>query len=79
MSVDLSRKASQSSKITGCTITPNGKFIFADGGKKGLHILNEDWTSDNLNVGLPAIPNAYDVTPCDASQNNNDPLFCVIP
>ena len=54
--------------ITGCTITPNGKFIFADYGKKGLHILNEDWTSDNLDVELPSISNAYDVTCIDDTR-----------
>ena len=48
--------------ITGCTFTPNGKFIFADYGTKGLHILNEDWTSDNLDTKLPVIRYAYDVT-----------------
>ena len=49
-------------QITGCTITPNGKFIFADWVIKGLHILNEDWTSDNLDIKLPAIRDSYDVT-----------------
>ena len=49
-------------QITGCTITPNGKFIFADWGIKGLHILNEDWTSDNLDIKIPAIRDSYDVT-----------------
>jgi len=52
-------------QITGCTITPNGKFIFTDVGTKGLHILTEDWTSDNLDTKLPAIRNAYDVTCID--------------
>ena len=42
-------------RITGCTITPNGKFIFADYSEKGLCILNEDWTSDNLETKLPVI------------------------
>jgi hypothetical protein len=49
-------------QITGCTITPNGKFIFADWGTKGLHILNEGWTYDNLYIKLPAIRDSYDVT-----------------
>jgi hypothetical protein len=61
----LRKKERVCDKIRGCTITPNGKFIFADYGKKGLHILNEDWTSDNLDVELPVIPNAYDVTCID--------------
>ena len=64
----LRKKERLSSKITGCTITPNGKFIFADGGKKGLRILNEDWTSDNLEVELPAIPNSFDVTCIDDTR-----------
>jgi hypothetical protein len=61
----LRKKERLSSNITGCTITPNGKFIFADYFKKGLHILNEDWTSDNLDVELPALSSAYDVTCID--------------
>ena len=58
----LRKKERLCNRITGCTITPNGKFIFADWGTKGLHILNEDWTSDNLDTKLPVIRNAYDVT-----------------
>ena len=58
----LRKKERLCKQITGCTITPNGKFIFADLGTKGLHILSEDWTSDNLDTKLPAIRNAYDVT-----------------
>ena len=61
----LRKKKRLCRKITGCTITPNGKFIFADYGTKGLHILNEDWTSDNLDIKLPAISSAYDVTCID--------------
>jgi hypothetical protein len=38
----LRKKELLSSKITGCAITPNGKFLFADYDTKGLHILNED-------------------------------------
>jgi hypothetical protein len=64
----LRKKERLSSKITGCTITPNGKFIFADYGKKGLHILNEDWTPDNLDVELSATSNAYDVTCIDDTR-----------
>jgi hypothetical protein len=58
----LRKKERICSKIIGCTFTPNGKFIFADYGTKGLHILIEDWTSDNLDTKLPAIRNAFDVT-----------------
>ena len=58
----LRKKERLCNRITGCTITPNGKFICADWGTKGLHILNEDWTSDNLDTKLPVIRNAYDVT-----------------
>jgi hypothetical protein len=37
----LSRKKERvCNNITGCTITPNGKFIFTDYGTKRLHILN---------------------------------------
>ena len=64
----LRKKEHLSSRITGCTITPNGNFIFADYYKKGLHILNEDWTTDNLDVELPAIPKAYDVTCIDDTR-----------
>ena len=64
----LRKKERLSREITGCTITPNGKFIFADYDEKGLHILNEDWASDNLDVELPAIPNAYDVTCIDDTR-----------
>ena len=64
----LRKKERLSSKITGCTITPNGKFIFADYGKKGLHILNEDWTSDNLDTKLTDIRDAYDVTCIDDTR-----------
>jgi hypothetical protein len=39
----LRKKERVCCKISGCTITPNGKFIFADYNEKGLHILNEDW------------------------------------
>jgi hypothetical protein len=60
--VVLRKKDSLSDNITGCTITPICKFIFANYGMKGLHILNEDWTSDNLDTKLPAIRNPYDVT-----------------
>jgi hypothetical protein len=38
----LRKKEHLCSEITGCTITPNGKFIFADYDTKGLHILKED-------------------------------------
>jgi hypothetical protein len=41
----LRKKKCLCKQITGCTITPNGKFIFADYGPKALHIINEDWTS----------------------------------
>jgi hypothetical protein len=41
----LRKKERLCNQITGCTITPNGKFICVDYGTKGLHILNEDWTS----------------------------------
>ena len=54
--------------ILGCTITPIGKLIFADYGKNGLHILNEDWTSDNLDTILPDIRDAYDVTCIDDTR-----------
>ena len=54
--------------ILGCTITPIGKLIFADYGKNGLHILNEDWASDNLNTKLPDIRDAYDVTCIDDTR-----------
>ena len=55
-------------QITGCTITPNGTFICADYGTKGLHILNEDWTSDNLDTKLHAIKYAFDVTCIDDTR-----------
>ena len=58
----LRKKERLCNQITGCTITPNGKFIFADYGTKGLHILSEDWTSDNLDIELPVIRAANDVT-----------------
>ena len=58
----LRKKELLCNQITGCTITPNGKFIFADYGTKGLHILSEDGTSDNLDTKLPAIQYAFDVT-----------------
>jgi hypothetical protein len=64
----LRKKERLSSRITGCIITPNGKFIFADYDKKGLHILSEDLTSDNLDVELPTISNAYDVTCIDDTR-----------
>ena len=64
----LRKKERFCNKITGCTITPNGKFIFADFGTKGLHILNEDWTSDNLDTKLPAIRDAFDVTCIDDTR-----------
>jgi hypothetical protein len=64
----LRKKERLSNNIRGCTITPNGKFIFADYGKKGLHILNEDWTSDNLDTKLPDIRDAYDVTCIDDTR-----------
>jgi hypothetical protein len=64
----LRKKERLSNNIRGCTITPNGKFIFADYDKKGLHILNEDLTSDNLDVELPTISNAYDVTCIDDTR-----------
>jgi hypothetical protein len=34
----LRKKERLCNEITGCTITPNGKFIFADFGTKGLHM-----------------------------------------
>ena len=58
----LQKKERLYNTIRGCAITPNGKFLFADYGTKGLHILNEDWTTDNLDVELPAISKAFDVT-----------------
>ena len=64
----LRKKERFCNQITGCTITPNGKFIFADFGTKGLHILSEDWTSDNLDTKLPAIRNAFDVTCIDDTR-----------
>jgi hypothetical protein len=64
----LRRKERLCDNITGCTVTPNGKFIFADYSEKGLHILNEDWTYDNLDTQLPAIRNAYDVTCIDDTR-----------
>jgi hypothetical protein len=64
----LRKKERLCSKITGCIITPNGKFIFADFSKNGLLILNEDWTSDNLDTKLPVIHYAYDVTCIDDTR-----------
>jgi hypothetical protein len=64
----LRKKEHLSSRITGCTFTPNGKFIFAAYGKKGLYILSEDWTSHNIDVELPAISNAYDLTCIDDTK-----------
>jgi hypothetical protein len=64
----LRTKKRLSSKITGCTITPNGKLIFADYDKKGLRILSEDWTSDYLDVELPVISYAYDLTCIDDTR-----------
>ena len=64
----LRKKERLCNQITGCTITPNGKFICADYGTKGLHILNEDWTSDNLDTKLPAIKYAFDVTCIDDTR-----------
>ena len=64
----LRKKDSLGDNITGCTITPIGKFIFANYGMKGLHILNEDWTSENLDTKLPAIRNPYDVTCIDDTR-----------
>ena len=64
----LRKKKRLCKQITGCTITPNGKFIFADYGPKGLHILNEDWTSDKVYTKLPAISNAFDVTCIDDTR-----------
>ena len=64
----LLRRKRLCKQITACTITPNGKFIFADFGTKGLHILNEDWTSDNLDTKLPAISKAFDVTCIDDTR-----------
>jgi hypothetical protein len=58
----LRKKEHLGNQITGCTITPNGKFIFAHFSENGLHILNEDWTSDNVDTKLPVIRGAYDVT-----------------
>jgi formylmethanofuran dehydrogenase subunit E len=78
----LSNSCTLKIPITGCTITPNGKFIFADYGKKGLHILNEDWTTDNLDVELPAISFAYDVTCIDDKRlgisTGNDKQISII-
>jgi hypothetical protein len=64
----LRRKERLCDIITGCTITPNSKYIFADVGTKGLHNLNDDWTSDNLDIELPAISNALDVTCIDDTR-----------
>ena len=64
----LRKKERLCDRITGCTITPNGKYIFADVGTKGLHILKDDWTSDNLDIELPAISNALDVTCIDDTR-----------
>ena len=64
----LRKKERLCSKISGCTVTLNGKFIFADYSEKGLHILNEDWTSDNLDTKLPFIHYAYDVTCIDDTR-----------
>ena len=64
----LRKKKCLCKQITGCTITPNGKFIFADYGPKGLHIINEDWTSDKLDTKLPANSNAFDVTCIDDTK-----------
>ena len=64
----LRKKDSLGDNITGCTITPIGKFIFANYGMKGIHILNADWTSDNLDTKLPAIRNPYDVTCIDDTR-----------
>ena len=58
----LRKKERLCDNISGCTITPNGKFIFVDFDMKGLRILNEDWTSDNVDTKLPVIRGAYDVT-----------------
>jgi hypothetical protein len=46
--VPLGKKERICSKITGCTVTPNGIFIFADRGMDGLHIIK-----DNLYTKLP--------------------------
>ena len=64
----LRKKEHLCNRITGCTITPNGKFIFADWDTKGLHILSEDWTSENLDIKLPVIRDAYDVTCIDDTR-----------
>ena len=64
----LRKKERLYNQITGCTITPNGKFICADYDTKGLHILNEDWTSDNIDTKLPAIKYAFDVTCIDDTR-----------
>lgn len=64
----MRKKERVCNQITGCTITPNGKFIFADYSEKGLHILNEDWTSDNLDTKLPDIQYAFDVTCIDDTR-----------
>ena len=64
----LRKKERLCNTIRGCTITPNGKFIFTDYYTSGLHILNEDWTSDNLDTKLPAIRDAYDVTCIDDTR-----------
>ena len=64
----LQKKERLYNTIRGCAITPNGKFLFADYDTKGLHILNEDWTTDNLDVELPAISKAFDVTCIDDTR-----------
>ena len=64
----LRKKERICNNITGCTITPNGKFIVADFDMKGLHILNEDWTSDNSDTKLPTIRKAFDVTCIDDTR-----------
>ena len=64
----LRKKEHLCNKITGCTITPNGKFILADYYTSEFHILNEDWTSDKLDTKLPAICHAFDVTCIDDTR-----------
>ena len=64
----LRKKERICNNITGCTITPNGKFIVADFDTKGLHILNEDWTPDNSDTKLPTIRKAFDVTCIDDTR-----------
>ena len=64
----LRKKERLCDRITGCTITPNGKCIFADVGTTGLHILNEDWTSDNIDIALSAIHPACNVTCIDDTR-----------